>query len=112
MLESSYRTPPVRSRVRVPDDRDYEVTVRRHAYLWGSAGIAVDVTFPTPLMLHVGNDVHGEAVRISTETANGVKKVIGKVKPGEYVTIPIQKHRGVLAECAVKSTVRCAIRKA
>jgi hypothetical protein len=90
-------------------NRDYEVSVRGTKYLWGSAGIAQDVDLP--LLLHVGNDVLGEQVSIST-VANGAQTAIGTINAGEYVTIPLQSLSGVVANCSFNSTVHCAIRRA
>ena len=93
------------------DDRDYEVRVRGTSYLWGSAGITQDFDFPAPLLLHLGNDVLGEEISISTKTAGGTAAAIGTIQAGEYVTIPVQNISGVFATCAFESTVQCSIRK-
>ena len=97
----------------LPESRyDYSVAVRGTAYLWGSAGIAQDVNFPNPLLLHLSNDLFGEPVTIHTETAAGAQTAIGSLEPGEHLTLPIQGLSGVTATCAPHSTVACSIRRA
>jgi hypothetical protein len=91
---------------------DYRVRVRGTMYLWGSAGVTQDATFPNPLLLHVSNDTFGEPVTIKTETAAGAHTAIGTIQAGEHFTIPIQGLRGVAATCAPHSTVTCSIRRA
>jgi hypothetical protein len=90
----------------------YEVRVRGTAgptYLWGSAGIAIDITFDKPLLLHVRNDMFGEAVTIETQTASGTKTAIGTLQPGQLVSIPVQGISGVFATCELESVVACVI---
>jgi|SRR5208337_5541075 len=91
----------------------YKVRVRETAiYLWGSAGIKKDMTFSTPLLLHIRNDVHGEAVSLGTQVASGAKTPLGILQPGESVSIPIQGISGVFATClpALETNVICLIR--
>ena len=89
---------------------DYQVRVRGSAYLWGSAGLGVDLTFDRPLVLYVRNPVFGETITLGTERANGTRTVLGTLSPGETVAIPMQTIRGVFAQCALEFTVRCAIK--
>ena len=97
----------------LPEGRyDYSVDVRGTVYLWGSAGVAHDVNFPTPLLLHISNDLFGEPVTLGTETAAGAKTAIGSLEPGEHLTLPIQGLSGVTATSAPHSTVACSIRSA
>ncbi len=88
----------------------YEVRVRGTMYLWGSAGIAENITFDRPLILHLRNDVFGEAVTLGTQTASGAKTNIGTLQPGECVSIPLQKISGVFATCLQESNVACLIK--
>ena len=89
---------------------DYQVRVRGRSYLWGSEGITENVAFPSPLLLHVRNDLFGASVTIGTETASGTRSRIGTLQAGEYVSIPVQNIRGVFATCTLTSTVSCSIR--
>jgi hypothetical protein len=89
----------------------YEVRVRGTAppiYLWGSAGITTDIIFDKPLLLHIRNDMFGEAVTIGTQTASGAK-TIGTLQPGECASIPVQNMSGVFATCELESVVACMI---
>ena len=78
-------------------------------YLWGSEGLTTDIKFPSPLLLHIRNETFGEEINLGTEVASGTKASIGKLGPGQCVSIPIQNVSGVFATCALKSTVRCLI---
>jgi hypothetical protein len=95
-----------------PHEWGYSVKVRTQPqYLWGSKGLAQDVLFPTPLLLHIANDAFGDPVTIRTETAAGAKTKIGTIEPGEHVSIPVQQISGVVATCVHQSTVACVVRK-
>lgn len=89
---------------------DYKVRVRGTAYLWGSAGLGRDVTFPSPLLLHIRNDTFGEPITFGTQTAGGPLTTLGALQPGEQFSIPIQQISGVFATCAFASTVTCWLR--
>jgi hypothetical protein len=84
--------------------------------LWGSAGLLKDITFPTPLILHIRNDLFGEPVTFGTQVVSGsppslpVQTIIGTLQPGECVSIPLQGYSAVFATCAVESTVYCFIK--
>lgn len=83
-------------------------------YLWGSAGITQEINFDKPLVLHIRNDLFGEAVSLGTQTPTQVSSktqtTIGTLQPGECVSIPVQSMSGVVATCALKSTVACLIK--
>jgi hypothetical protein len=87
----------------------YEVRVRGTIFLWGSAGITVNATFDKPLLLHVRNNVFGEAVTVGTQVASGAQTTLGTLQPGECVSIPIQNISGVFATCTLESNVDCVI---
>jgi hypothetical protein len=87
----------------------YEVRVRGTMYLWGSAGVTVNLTFDKPLLLHVRNNVFGEVVTLGTQTASGPLQTIGTLQPGECVSIPIQSLSGIFATCALETNVDCLI---
>jgi hypothetical protein len=89
----------------------YEVRVRGTMYLWGSAGITGDLTFPKPLLLHIRNDVFGEPVTFGTQAASGTPKTLGTLQPGECASIQIQTMTGVFATCALESVVACVLRE-
>jgi len=88
----------------------YDVRVRGSMYLWGSAGITQNITFDKPLVLHVRNDVFGEAIGIGTQVASGAQTTIGTLQPGECVSVPLQNISGVFATCTTESTVACLIK--
>jgi hypothetical protein len=88
----------------------YEVRVRGTMYLWGSAGVTKNLNFDKPLLLHMRNDVFGEAVTFGTQVASGTQTTIGTLQPGECVSIPVQNISGVFASCALESVVGCVIR--
>jgi hypothetical protein len=90
--------------------REYSVRVRGTVYLWGSAGITEKITFGTPLLLHVRNDISGEEITFGTETVDGVTRTYGTLQCGECVSVPIQNIRGVFATCALESMVCCVIK--
>jgi hypothetical protein len=87
----------------------YVVRVRGTMYLWGSAGVAVNATFPAPLLLHVRNNVFGEVVTIGTQVAGGAQTALATLQPGECFSIPVQNISGVYATCALESNVDCLI---
>jgi len=89
----------------------YDRRVRGTTYLWGSAGITKNITFQRPLHLHIRNDAFGESITFGTRLASGTNTNIGPLKPGECVTISVQKISGVFATCALESTVQCLIRE-
>jgi hypothetical protein len=80
-------------------------------FLWGSAGVTTNISFQIPILLHIHNDLFGEAVTIGTQVADGTKTTIGTLQRGECVTIPLQGISGVFATCAVESEVCCLIAK-
>ena len=91
----------------------YEVRVRGTippAYLWGSAGITGNIKFSKPLLLHMHNDVFGEAVTFGTQVASGAQTTLGTLQPGECISIPMQDISGVFATCELESTVACLIK--
>jgi hypothetical protein len=104
---------PVTSQTgRTPDPErrfGYRRRIRGTMYIWGSAGITSNLHFPSPLILYLRNDVFGEPVTISTETADGSSTTIGTLGAGEYLSIPIQDIRGISATCDLESTVSCML---
>ena len=84
---------------------DDHVRVRGTVYLWGSAGIVVNIAFNTPLLLHIRNDKSGETVTVGTETADGTQSALGTIAAGERISVQIQNIRGVYATCALETTV-------
>jgi hypothetical protein len=92
----------------------YEIRVRGTAqstYLWGSAGIKPkNITFDKPLLLHIRNDVFGEAITFGTQIASGTQTTMGTLQPGECVSIPLQDISGVFATCALETNVACLIK--
>jgi hypothetical protein len=89
----------------------YEVRVRGTTFLWGSAGIGIDIVFEKPLVLHIRNDRFGEDVTLA-KVSSGASTTIGTLSPGECVSVPIQKMSGVYATCVHESTVACLIHSA
>jgi hypothetical protein len=88
----------------------YEVRVRGTMFLWGSAGLTQNITFNRPILLHIRNDLFGEAMTFGTQVADGTRTTIGTLQRGEYVSIPLQDISGVFATCALESNVCCLIR--
>jgi len=78
-------------------------------YLWGSAGITKDIVFDKPLVLHIHNDLFGEAISLGTQKA-GIQEPLGTLGPGEFVSIPIGGISGVFASCEKESTVCCLVK--
>jgi hypothetical protein len=95
----------------------YNLRVRQKLiFLWGSAGILENIPFDKPLLLHVRNDLFGEAITLSKQFAPppGTLTVLGTLQPGECVSIPVQGISGVCATCVeagVESTVSCLIKE-
>lgn len=89
----------------------YEIRVRGTMYLWGSAGITENITFAKPLLLHVRNDLLGDAVTLGTRVAAGATTTLGTLEPGQCVSIPVQNISGVFATCATESVVACLIKE-
>jgi len=92
----------------------YEIRVRGTTapfkYLWGSAGITEKTAFDKPLLLYIRNDVLGESITL-WQVSSGTPTTIGKLAPGECVTIPLQNvSSGVYATCEFDSTVACLIK--
>jgi hypothetical protein len=79
-------------------------------YLWGSAGITQNIGFDKPLLLHIRNDVFGEAISFGTQIASGAQTNLGTLQPGECVSIPLQSLSGVFATCAAETNVACLIK--
>lgn len=79
-------------------------------YLWGSAGVADNITFQKPLLLHIRNDPFGEVVTFGTQVSSGAQTTLGTLEPGECVSIPVQGISGVFATCALESSVCCLIK--
>jgi hypothetical protein len=89
-------------------------------YLWGSAGIASNITFAKPPILHIRNELFGDAVTIVTTAAGSNSTPIGTLQPGECVSIPLQGPvvkgtpqgiTGVYATCPTETVVACLIRE-
>ena len=95
---------------RTEDAREYYVRVRHHrVFLWGSAGIGIDVKFSPPPVLHIWNDTFGEPIAIGTRKANGAERALGELRPGEHFSIELHDISGVFAECHHESRVACVI---
>jgi hypothetical protein len=90
---------------------NYKVRVRGTRYLWGSAGISKDASFPSPLLLHIRNDTFGEPITVGTQTAGGHRATLGTLLEGEQYSVQIQKVSGVFATCEFESTVTCWLSK-
>ena len=103
MIRTSPLTPAFDSQTHA----SYEIRVRNTMYLWGSAGVTVSIPFDKPLLLHIRNNVFGEAVTLATVGASG--QSYGTIQPGECLSIPIQNISGVSATCAGETTVDCLI---
>ncbi len=88
----------------------YEIKVRGTMHLWGSAGITENIIFEKPLLLHIHNDLFGEAITFGTHKALGTNETIGTLQPGEFVSIPLNDISGVFASCEKESTVCCLIK--
>jgi hypothetical protein len=80
--------------------------VRTKAYLWGSGGVATDLSIPLLLVIH--NDLWGDAVSLGSDDSTGAVS-LGTLQPGECWTIPLFGLRGVHATCDSDSTVSCMI---
>jgi len=87
----------------------YKVKVRGTMFLWGSAGMSANLTFPSPLVLHIRNDEHGEPVTVGTKTIEGTTNTLGSLQAGESVSVAIQNIVGVFANCLLDSNVCCTI---
>jgi hypothetical protein len=84
----------------------YSVKVRAKVYLWGSSGVAQDLSVPVLLIIH--NDILGDPVSLGSDSgANGTN--LGTLQPGECWTIPLLGLRGVHATCDSDSTLNCMI---
>jgi hypothetical protein len=88
----------------------YEIKVRGTMHLWGSAGITKDITFDKPLLLHIHNDLFGEVITLGRQKAAGTPEIFGTLKPGEFVSIPLNDLSGVFATCDHESIVCCLIK--
>ena len=88
----------------------YEVRVRGTRFLWGSAGLTVDLSFNKPLLFHMRNDEFGEDITFGTQVASGTQTTMGILKAGECVSSPLQDICGVFATCGDETTVACLIR--
>jgi hypothetical protein len=87
---------------------EYQVKVRDKVYLWGSAGISVNLALP--LLLSMRTDIAGDPITISTETAaGGPGTTLGTLLPGECYTVPLFGLRGVAATSTGDTNVECAI---
>jgi hypothetical protein len=110
-----YHTAVARNRVwhqwLADEFRHYVVRVRGTKFLWGSAGVTRDVSFASPLLLHIRNSVEGQPVSVGTQTADGKQTTIAVLQAGETLSIAIQDIIGVFATCTpFESEVDCAIK--
>jgi hypothetical protein len=99
-------------------------------YLWGSEGISNNISFDKALTLHIRNDAFGQPIQLSTTTlvlisatsttaatTNAVTTEVGRLLPGECVSIQVQNISGVSAICVpppgapLESMVACIIRE-
>ncbi len=100
----------------MPSDKwthpSYEVRARGTMYLWGSAGLAHNIKFDSPLLLHIRNSLFGEVITFGTQKSNGTQTTLGTLQPGECVSIPLQDIVGVFATCTLESGVCCLIKGA
>lgn len=110
-IYDQWTQPSYEVRVRPP------VLLRPPMFLWGSAGVEQNMTFDKPLLLHIRNDVFGEAITFGTQVFSSVtgkqtRTNIGTLGPGECVSVPLQDISGVFATCApgLESTVACLIK--
>ena len=87
----------------------YEVKVRGTMHLWGSAGVTKDIVFDKQLVLHIQNDLFGEAISFGTQNASGTQEPLGTLQPGECVSIPLNNLSGIFATCVKESCVYCLI---
>jgi hypothetical protein len=84
----------------------YSVKVRTKAYLWGSSGVAADLSVPLLLIIH--NDLWGDPISLGSDAGAG-ETDLGTLQPGECWTIPLFGLRGVHATCGTDSTLSCMI---
>jgi hypothetical protein len=107
---ASLHTRPAQDECSVLNHRmEYKVRVRgTPLYLWGSQGITDSATYPTPPLLHIRNDTHGELITLNTQ-AGAESTLIGTLQPGECYSISLQNLSGVFATCTLESIVYCVI---
>lgn len=84
----------------------YSVKVRTKTYLWGSSGVAADLSIPLLLVIH--NDLWGDPVSLGSDDGVGQSN-LGTLQPGECWTVPLFGLRGVHASCEADSTLICMI---
>ena len=84
----------------------YSVKVRTKTFLWGSSGVAADLSIPLMLVIH--NDLWGDPVSLGSEGGAGQSN-LGTLQPGECWTVPLFGLRGVHASCDADSTLMCTI---
>lgn len=84
----------------------YPVKVRTKTYLWGSSGVAADLSIPLLLVIH--NDLWGDSVTLGSDAGAG-QTSLGTLQPGECWTVPLFGLRGVHASCDTDSTLICMI---
>ncbi|HET8522005.1 MAG TPA: hypothetical protein VFL82_02155 [Thermomicrobiales bacterium] len=87
----------------------YSVKVRGLKYLWGSAGLSMDVKFEKALVLHIANDLAGEPVKIGSQVASGTKTEFGTIQPGERISVSVNDLSGIYADCSSETLVHCLI---
>ena len=94
----------------------YRVKVLNKVFLWGGAGIKVNLT--EPLFLSCRVDEIGDPVDLSFVVMGAgalphppVPVAIGTLQQGETITISLQGRSGIIAECAqgVHTYLTCAI---
>jgi len=85
----------------------YDVKIRDRFWLWGSAGIAVNLDWP--ILLTIRNNLFGEEIQIVTQRGGVDADQIGSLQPGECYTIPLAGLSGVYATCQADTNVTCTI---
>jgi hypothetical protein len=86
---------------------NYISRIRGTTYVWGSSGITKALEWP--LLLVINNDLLGDSLTLSADTADAVPANYGTLQPGECWTLPLQGLRGVFATCTTDTTLACSI---
>ena len=84
----------------------YSVKVRTKTYLWGSSGVANDLSIPLLLVIH--NDLLGDPITLGSDASAG-QTDLATLQPGECWTIPLFGLRGVYASCDTDSLLICTV---
>ena len=85
----------------------YRIKVRKSGAVWGGDGVVNDLEHQ--LWLSLQNDEDGEPIDIVSKSSANGETSIGKLEPGEVLTISLKGVSAIVCSCDFDSRVNCLI---